>query len=39
MDHVLEHAILTEEGESVFKDVPITSVFEDIKLSEHNITQ
>ncbi len=39
MDDVLEHAILVQEGESVFKNVPITSVFEDIKVSEHNITQ
>ena len=39
MDDVLEHAILVQEGESVFKDVPITTVFDDIKVSEHNITQ
>ncbi len=39
MDDVLEHAILVQEGESVFKNVPISNVFEDIKVSEHNITQ
>jgi ATP-dependent Lon protease len=39
MDDVLEHAILTEEGESVFKDVPVGTVFKDINVSEHNITQ
>ena len=39
MDDVLEHAILTDEGVSVFKDVPVSAVFEDINLSEHNITQ
>jgi len=39
MDDVLELAIITEEGDSVFKEMPISSLMEEITLSEHNITQ
>ena len=39
MDDVLEQAILVDEGESVFKDVQLNSVYEDITVSEHNTTQ
>lgn len=39
MDEVLEQSIITEEGETVFKDAPINSVYNEITVSEHNVTQ
>lgn len=39
MDEVLEHAIVSEEGETLFSDLTINSAFEDISLTEHNTTQ
>lgn len=39
MDEVLENAIITEDGETLFKDVAISSIYEDIAISEHNTTQ
>lgn len=39
MDEVLEQAIILDEGESLFKDSAINTVYNDITLSEHNTTQ
>jgi ATP-dependent Lon protease len=39
MDEVLEQAVILEQGESLFKDSAINSVYNDITLSEHNTTQ
>jgi ATP-dependent Lon protease len=39
MDDVLGHSVITEEGESLFKDVPISSVFTEISIGQHNTTQ
>ena len=39
MDEVLEQALILEEGERLFKDIGISTVYNDITLSEHNTTQ
>jgi len=36
MDEVLQKALLLKEGEELFKEVPIESIFADITLSSHN---
>jgi len=37
MDEVLEKALIVKENESVFKDVPLGSVYGDITVSTHNV--
>lgn len=37
MDEVLEKALVVKEGESVFKDVPLGTVYGDIAVSTHNV--
>ncbi|MGA7279788.1 MAG: endopeptidase La [Desulfocapsaceae bacterium] len=39
MDEVLELAIISEDGSSLFKDVGINSIYKDITVSELNATQ
>ncbi len=39
MDDVLEQAIVTDNGETVFRDAPLNSVYEDITVSEYNTPQ
>jgi ATP-dependent Lon protease len=39
MDEVLELAIISEDGSSLFKDVGINSIYNDITMSELNATQ
>jgi ATP-dependent Lon protease len=39
MDEVLEHSVITETGETLFRDAPINSVYNEITVSEHNTTQ
>ncbi len=39
MDEVLELAIISEDGSSLFKDVGINSIYNDITVSELNATQ
>jgi ATP-dependent Lon protease len=39
MDEVLELAIISEDGSSLFKDVGINSIYNDISMSELNATQ
>ncbi len=39
MDEVLEQAIISEDGSSLFKDAAINSIYNDITVSELNTTQ
>jgi ATP-dependent Lon protease len=39
MDEVLEQAVICAEDDTIFKDVPINSVYNEITVSEHNTTQ
>jgi ATP-dependent Lon protease len=39
MDDVLEQSIVIEDGEMLFKDAPINSLYNEITMSEHNATQ
>ena len=39
MDEVLEQAIILDEGETLFKDSAINTVYNEITLSSHNTTQ
>ena len=36
MDEVLIQALIVKEGEELFKDVPMESIFHDVTLSAHN---
>ncbi len=38
MDEVLQKALIVKEGETLFKDVSLDSVFKDFTLSSHNTT-
>ncbi len=36
MDEVLQRALIVKEGEALFKDVPLDSIFNDFTVSSHN---
>ncbi|GAB4338765.1 MAG: endopeptidase La [Desulfobulbaceae bacterium] len=36
VDEVLQHALVVPEGEVLFKDVPLDSIYRDITISSHN---
>ena len=36
VDEALEHALVTREGDELFKDIPLESIFNDFTISSHN---